>query len=40
MVYPQKEHGIAGDADRVFLYRKMTAFFDRHLKGSEAPPVP
>jgi len=34
MVYPQKEHGIAGYKDRLFLYRKMTAFFDRNLKGT------
>jgi dipeptidyl-peptidase-4 len=43
MVYPQKEHGIAGSADRTHLYRKMSAFFDRHLGGSSttpAPPVP
>jgi dipeptidyl-peptidase-4 len=39
MLYPQKEHGIAGSADRYFLYRKMTAFFDRHLKPA-APPAP
>ncbi|HEX6789852.1 MAG TPA: S9 family peptidase [Candidatus Krumholzibacteria bacterium] len=37
MLYPQKEHGIAGSADRFFLYRKMTAFFDRNLKT--APPA-
>jgi len=36
MVYPQKEHGIAGSADRMHLYRKMTEFFDRHLKGNGA----
>ena len=36
MVYPQKEHGIAGSADRTHLYRKMTEFFDRHLKGNGA----
>ncbi len=43
MVYPQKEHGIAGSADRSHLYRKMTAFFDRHLGASEPAsksPVP
>jgi len=40
MVYPQKEHGIAGSADRLFLYRKMTAFFDRNLKGAGAAPAP
>jgi dipeptidyl-peptidase-4 len=34
MVYPQKEHGITGSADRLFLFRKMTEFFDRNLKGS------
>jgi dipeptidyl-peptidase-4 len=38
MVYPQKEHGISGPADRTHLYRKMTAFFDRNLRGvAEAP---
>ena len=36
MVYPQKEHGITGAADRTHLYRKMTEFFDRHLKGNGA----
>ena len=40
MVYPQKEHGITGAANQTHLYRKMTAFFDRHLKGADAPPVP
>jgi dipeptidyl-peptidase-4 len=40
MVYPQKEHGISGTADRSHLYRKMTAFFDRHLKNAAAPPMP
>jgi dipeptidyl-peptidase 4 len=45
MVYPQKEHGISGSADRVFLYRKMSEFFDRNLKGggsatSTAMPTP
>jgi dipeptidyl-peptidase-4 len=39
MVYPQKEHGIAGTADRMHLYRKMTAFFDRNLRGTETPPA-
>jgi dipeptidyl-peptidase-4 len=38
MVFPRKEHGITGSADRVHLYRKMAAFFDRHLKGAEAAP--
>jgi dipeptidyl-peptidase-4 len=33
MVYPGKEHGISGSADRLFLYRKMSEFFDRNLKG-------
>ncbi|HET6463156.1 MAG TPA: prolyl oligopeptidase family serine peptidase, partial [Candidatus Krumholzibacteria bacterium] len=39
MVYPQKEHGITGSADRLFLYRKMSLFFDRNLKtaGATAP---
>ncbi len=36
MVYPQKEHGISGSADRTHLYRKMTEFFDRHLRGNGA----
>jgi dipeptidyl-peptidase-4 len=36
MVYPQKEHGITGSADRLFLYKKMSAFFDRHLKEGGA----
>jgi dipeptidyl aminopeptidase/acylaminoacyl peptidase len=44
MIYPQKEHGLSGSADRFFLYRKMTEFFDRHLKDaratSPAPPTP
>jgi dipeptidyl-peptidase-4 len=40
MVYPQKEHGITGSADRTHLYRKMTAFFDRHLKGTKSSPTP
>jgi dipeptidyl-peptidase 4 len=39
MIYPQKEHGISGSADRLHLYRKLTAFFDRHLMGI-ASPVP
>ncbi len=39
MLYPQKEHGISGNAERIHLYRKMTTFFDRHLKASE-PSVP
>ncbi|HET6347520.1 MAG TPA: prolyl oligopeptidase family serine peptidase, partial [Candidatus Krumholzibacteria bacterium] len=39
MVFPGKEHGIAGSKDRVFLFRKMTEFFDRNLKaaGSVSP---
>lgn len=37
MLYPQKEHGISGTADRLHLYRKMTDFFDRNLKGT--PPA-
>ncbi|MCI0451987.1 MAG: alpha/beta fold hydrolase [Candidatus Latescibacteria bacterium] len=40
MIYPQKEHGIAGSADRTHLYRKMTAFFDRHLGASDPAPKP
>jgi dipeptidyl-peptidase-4 len=39
MVYPQKEHGISGSADRLFLYRKMTDFFDRHLMGTGSTPA-
>jgi len=39
MLYPGKEHGIAGSADRLHLYRKMAAFFDRHLKGIDAAPA-
>ena len=31
MVYPQKTHGIRGEEARVFLFTKMTEFFDRHL---------
>jgi dipeptidyl-peptidase-4 len=31
MVYPQKAHGISGAKARVFLFAKMTEFFDRHL---------
>jgi dipeptidyl-peptidase-4 len=31
MVYPQKTHGIGGPEARVFLFGKMTDFFDRHL---------
>jgi dipeptidyl-peptidase-4 len=38
MVYPQKEHGISGSADRLFLYRKMSEFFDRNLKGAGSAP--
>jgi len=34
MLYPQRFHGISGTADRMHLYRKMTSFFDRHLKDS------
>jgi dipeptidyl-peptidase-4 len=37
MVYPQKEHGISGSADRLFLYTKMSQFFDRNLKTAGAP---
>jgi dipeptidyl-peptidase-4 len=36
MVYPGKEHSIVGSADRLHLYRKMTLFFDRNLKGVAA----
>jgi dipeptidyl-peptidase-4 len=31
MVYPQKEHGISGPKSRVFLFNKMTKFFDENL---------
>lgn len=31
MVYPKKTHGISGPKARVFLFTKMTEFFDRHL---------
>ncbi|MGD8414154.1 MAG: S9 family peptidase [Candidatus Latescibacterota bacterium] len=31
MVYPQKKHGISGAESRVFLFNKMTKFFDEHL---------
>jgi dipeptidyl-peptidase-4 len=42
MLYPQKEHSIVGSAARMHLYRKMTAFFDRHLKdaAADSPPAP
>ena len=36
MVYPGKEHSIVGSADRLHLYRKMTLFFERNLKGAAA----
>jgi dipeptidyl-peptidase-4 len=32
MLFPQKRHGIRGDAERVFLYRRMTRFFETHLQ--------
>jgi len=32
MVYPQKEHGISGPESRVFLFNKMTKFFDENLR--------
>jgi dipeptidyl-peptidase-4 len=38
MLYPQKKHGISGEAEQVFLYNKMMNFFDEHLlhaSGSE-----
>jgi dipeptidyl-peptidase 4 len=38
MLFPGKEHSIVGTADRTFLYRKMTIFFDRNLKGTEPRP--
>ncbi len=34
MLYPGRYHGIHGTADRVFLYRKMTEFFDRWLRDA------
>jgi dipeptidyl-peptidase-4 len=45
VIFPRKEHGIAGSVDRVHLYKKMSDFFDRHLKGvaaaaSPPPPTP
>jgi dipeptidyl-peptidase-4 len=40
VLFPQKEHSIHGPADRLFLYRKMAAFFDRELKGAPATPAP
>jgi dipeptidyl-peptidase-4 len=42
MLYPQKKHGISGSAERLHLYRKMTAFFDRNLRGAppQESPVP
>jgi dipeptidyl-peptidase-4 len=42
MLYPQKEHSISGSAERMHLYRKMTAFFERHLKedGKEPGLIP
>lgn len=39
MLYPQKEHSIAGSAARVHLYRKLAAFFDRHLKSDDEKPT-
>jgi dipeptidyl-peptidase-4 len=36
MVYPQKEHGISGSADRLHLYKRMTAFFDRKTPRTPA----
>ena len=40
MLYPQKEHSIVGSAARMHLYRKLAAFFDRHLKSIEQETVP
>jgi dipeptidyl-peptidase-4 len=31
MVFPKKKHGIRGEKARVFLFNKMTGFFDRNL---------
>jgi dipeptidyl-peptidase-4 len=40
MLFPQRLHGIRGEAERVFLFKKMTRFFERNLKGvEEAPPM-
>jgi len=40
MLFPQRLHGIRGAAERVFLFKKMTRFFERHLKGvEETPPM-
>ncbi len=39
MIYPQKYHGISGSKNRVHLYRKMTAFFDRYLAPDESSPA-
>jgi dipeptidyl-peptidase 4 len=39
MLYPQKEHGITGSAERTHLYRKLTSFFDRNLRGPEKQPA-
>jgi dipeptidyl-peptidase-4 len=39
MLYPQRDHGIAGPADRIHLFRKMTEFFDRNLKGNSPATV-
>jgi dipeptidyl-peptidase-4 len=39
MLYPQREHSIASPADRIHLYRKMTEFFDRNLKGNPGAAV-
>jgi dipeptidyl-peptidase-4 len=40
MLYPQKEHGISGSDARSHLYRKMTIFFERHLKENAPAPGP
>jgi dipeptidyl-peptidase-4 len=40
MLYPQKEHGISGSDARSHLYRKMTIFFERHLKEKAPAPGP
>lgn len=32
MVYPRKTHGISGAESRVFLFNKMTRFFDENLR--------
>lgn len=35
MLYPGKLHGIRGEKARVHLFKKLTKFFDQHLKASQ-----